>query len=190
MIVAIVGAGGTGKDTIVDWMVDELGFQKIVNYTTRPMRNGEIAGKNYHFLSEENFKQLVTQGLFEEVAGYYAENQENPWFYGSIKFDTLNNNQNWVVILTEEGVKKHIKDIDGILYLFADKYTRKKRMINRGDNAKEVHRRTKIDTIEFYGCAYRIKGILRDEGAIKTICTEGPLNEVKEKVKECLSSME
>lgn len=148
--IAIVGAGGTGKDTICDYLTSQLGFEKVVNYTTRPMRDGEKEGKSYHFISEQSFKDIVEMGLFATVASYWATGQDKPWFYGSpVLTDDENHNQ--VIILNPEGVSKHEKELSGVIYLYAMKEVRHRRMINRGDSSPEAWRRACIDEEVFAG---------------------------------------
>ena len=47
----IMGKSSSGKDTIYSRLLQdsELGLSRIVLYTTRPMREGETEGKEYHF---------------------------------------------------------------------------------------------------------------------------------------------
>ena len=63
-MVIILGKTCSGKDTIVNKLIDSHGFKKIVTSTTRPMRKGEKQDITYHFLSEEDFKQKINEGYF------------------------------------------------------------------------------------------------------------------------------
>lgn len=49
-IVAIIGPSGAGKDTVADIIADMMGFEKLISYTTRPMREGEKQGREHHFV--------------------------------------------------------------------------------------------------------------------------------------------
>jgi len=71
---------GAGKTTIVHWLmkqIPELAFS--VSATSRKIRQGEMDGKDYHFLSVEDFKQRIRQNAFVEWEEVY-ENQ----FYGTL----------------------------------------------------------------------------------------------------------
>lgn len=52
-IIAIVGNSGTGKTHLSRYMGMRLGIPVIVSHTTRPRREGEIHGKDYFFISEQ-----------------------------------------------------------------------------------------------------------------------------------------
>ena len=53
-IFCIMGKSSSGKDTIYNLIKGEFRFENllpVVTYTTRPMRDGEISDKTYHFIS-------------------------------------------------------------------------------------------------------------------------------------------
>ncbi len=72
---------GAGKTTIVKEVLKTgIPFAFSVSATSRPPRQGEIDGRDYHFLSVEEFKDAIAKGLFLEWEEVY-ENQ----FYGTLK---------------------------------------------------------------------------------------------------------
>ena len=50
MLLVIIGKSGSGKDSVVKEF-EKNGWKKIIKYTNRPKRNGEIDGIDYHFVS-------------------------------------------------------------------------------------------------------------------------------------------
>ena len=52
MIYIITGPSGVGKNTIIEAMSTDLDFYFSVSHTTRPQREGEEDGKDYHFVTE------------------------------------------------------------------------------------------------------------------------------------------
>lgn len=63
----VVGPSGTGKTTLVN-LLRANGMPVVVSSTTRPMRQGEIAGYDYHFVTKENFNTyLKNNALVEHV---------------------------------------------------------------------------------------------------------------------------
>ena len=48
-IFCVMGKSATGKDTIFQKLLDKLDLKRIIPYTTRPIRDGEVSGREYHF---------------------------------------------------------------------------------------------------------------------------------------------
>jgi len=73
MIVIISGPSCVGKTTIVDLLSKRNPeWCKVINYTTRPKRDGEISGQHYHFISQEQFLDGVRQSKFAEYDTIYG----------------------------------------------------------------------------------------------------------------------
>lgn len=62
----ISGPSGAGEDSVVKGIKEKLDVAKPVSTTTRSMRPGEIEGKNYYFVSEEEFKRKIASDEFFE----------------------------------------------------------------------------------------------------------------------------
>ena len=80
LIFVISGPAGSGKGTVVKLlreMIPTLGFS--VSATTRAPRPGEVDGVNYHFISREDFKNLIENGMVLEYTEYCGN------FYGTLK---------------------------------------------------------------------------------------------------------
>ena len=66
MLVVFSGGSGVGKNTIIERLLAEGGFELLPTYTTRAQRPNESFGKPYHFITEEQFKEKIDSGeLFE-----------------------------------------------------------------------------------------------------------------------------
>ena len=87
-IVCLMGKSSTGKDTIYKRILEkaELCLSTIVPYTTRPMREGETEGVEYHFTDEEGFRAL--QG-----AGKVIEDRAYQTFHGLWRYFTVDDGQ-------------------------------------------------------------------------------------------------
>lgn len=83
-MIEIIGKNGSGK-TFVANELGRRGYEKIVGYTTRPMRSKEINGFDYNFVSEEKFKNMIENGEFLE---YKIRNGN---YYGISKNGITNN---------------------------------------------------------------------------------------------------
>ena len=75
-MIVLVGESASGKSSIERNLVDNYGYKKIVSYTTRQPRQGEVDGIDYHYISESQFIKLQKEGYFAEVGEY------NGWHYG------------------------------------------------------------------------------------------------------------
>lgn len=77
----LMGKSASGKDAVYrNLLADEsLGLRKIVIYTTRPMRQGEEDGKQYRFVSEEEYLGLKNAGKIIEERSY--DTQLGIWRY-------------------------------------------------------------------------------------------------------------
>lgn len=53
-IIALIGESGSGKDHLLKALTNSHPeYNKIINYTSRPQRDKEINGVNYHFVTED-----------------------------------------------------------------------------------------------------------------------------------------
>ena len=72
-MIVICAPSGTGKSTLLNRLKQEHPeLEWSVSCTTRPMRPGEVEGKDYHFLKVEDFKQQIYKGLFIEWAQVHS----------------------------------------------------------------------------------------------------------------------
>lgn len=70
---------GAGKTTISRMLLQrDLEIKLSVSATTRPMREGEVDGKDYHFVSQEQFDQMVENGEFLEWATVFGNSYGTP----------------------------------------------------------------------------------------------------------------
>jgi guanylate kinase len=83
-IYVVSGPSGSGKDSVIAPLKNNPDFSILVTCTTRPIRKGEINGRDYHFLSEKEFDYDIENGNFLEWETVF-ENK-----YGSRKRDLDN----------------------------------------------------------------------------------------------------
>ena len=69
-VFVISGPSGCGKTTVSDLVVGELGTKRSISATTRSQRPDEIDGKDYRFVSREEFVEGVARGDYLEHAEY------------------------------------------------------------------------------------------------------------------------
>jgi guanylate kinase len=82
----IIGKSASGKDTAQKKLVDKYGFTPLVLYTTRPKRDNEKRGVDYHFVTDEEFNQLIEDDQFIYHATFHAYEKDGgelqSWQYG------------------------------------------------------------------------------------------------------------
>ncbi len=86
-LIIISAPSGCGKSTIIGDIMDrgELDLQFSVSATNRKPRPGEVDGVNYHFLSDQQFNDLIAEGAFVEYEQVYPGR-----YYGTLKSELQN----------------------------------------------------------------------------------------------------
>lgn len=82
-LIVISGPSGAGKSTVVARLIDEcpLPLRLSISATTRPVRGDDQPGKNYIFLSDEEFQEKVKQGEFLEYVEVFGRGH----WYGTLR---------------------------------------------------------------------------------------------------------
>lgn len=76
VLIVLAGPAGSGKTTLCERLVhSEGGFERVVTATTRPPREGERDGVDYHFLSPAEFDRRIAAGEFLEWAWVHQKNR-------------------------------------------------------------------------------------------------------------------
>lgn len=83
IILLVSGPSGSGKTTLCRRLADEGQAVYSTSCTTRPAREGEKNGHDYHFLSREEFEQRINDGKFIEHAEVHGN------LYGTLKSEVM-----------------------------------------------------------------------------------------------------
>lgn len=80
----ITGKSASGKDSIYRALLDdrELSLSPVILCTTRPLREGEIEGREYHFVDEAQYERYVADQEVIECRTY--DTVHGPWRYFTI----------------------------------------------------------------------------------------------------------
>ncbi|KAK4795481.1 hypothetical protein SAY86_013475 [Trapa natans] len=74
LIIVISGPSGVGKDAVIKRLREvRAGLHFVVTATSRAMRPGEVHGKDYYFISKEQFLSMVQQDELLEYALVYGD---------------------------------------------------------------------------------------------------------------------
>ncbi len=95
-LIVVSGPSGAGKSTVIHKMMagrDDIRFS--VSATTRAPREGEADGKDYYFLTKEQFEKMIGEGAFLEHAQYVGN------YYGTPAAPVLENLRNGVNVILD-----------------------------------------------------------------------------------------
>ena len=173
-MIVLVGESASGKSSIEKYLSNNYGYSRIISYTTRQPREGEVNGIDYHFITKSEFRRLKEQGFFAETAVY------NDWYYGTAKKDYTDNK---IAVLTPHGLRQ-VKKFDDIniisFYINVPRRDRLIKILERGDNIEEAYRRNLSDVGQFDGIADEVDYIITNFGYRKSIKAMG--EEIKIKI--------
>lgn len=142
-MIVLAGASASGKTEVAKLLAKCYGITKVITTTTRKKRVGEENGRDYFFISVEDFIKMIEDGKFVEYTIY------NGHYYGSTK-DQIASNR--CVVIDPAGLKSYIALNDpNIITFFLDskEETRFERMMLRGDRVEDARNRILHDRIAF-----------------------------------------
>ena len=145
ILVVISGPSGAGKGTIVGRILTELdniGFS--TSMTTRSPREGEVDGRDYFFVTEEEFKKAIEEDAFVEYANVHGN------YYGTPKSEVasrLEQGMNVLLDIDVQGAMNVKKQMPGGVFIFISPPSMEElraRLEGRGkDSAEDIERRLK-----------------------------------------------
>jgi len=142
--IILVGPGASGKD-FMRKRLEERGMTYAVSYTTRPPRPGEVDGKDYFFLSQEQCQSMKDEDEFYEVIDF------NGWTYGTTLKQFYRDD---VFIMTPSGLS-HLSEEDRsksfVIFFDIDEEVRRQRLSERVMPGHTVDARLEADRELFAG---------------------------------------
>lgn len=155
----LMGKSSSGKDTLYKMLMQQSDFDllPIIQYTTRPIRVGEIEGSEYYFVSKEQLDALSKAGKVIESRCY--DTCHGAWIYATVYDDSIDlKHHNYVMIGTIESfvkVKEYFGgDIVIPIMLYCDDGVRLQRALDRersedAPKYREICRRFLSDDEDF-----------------------------------------
>jgi len=135
----IVAPSGAGKSTLVNALLErEPDIGLSISYTTRSPRPGEISGREYFFVSREEFQAMIERGEFLEHAEVYGN-----WYGTSRRWIEKTRAIGSDVLLEIDwqgarAVRSMFPDMTYIYILPPSIEVLRQRLVKRGKDAKEV----------------------------------------------------
>ncbi|MDU1442280.1 guanylate kinase [Clostridium cochlearium] len=137
LLIVISGPSGTGKGTVCKELLKNNNFWFSVSATTRAPREGEVHGKNYYFMTKEEFQDKIEENDFLEYAEVYGN------YYGTPKskvVEMLDKGKDVILEIDIQGalkVKENYKEGIFIFILPPSMEELKNRIIKRGTETEE-----------------------------------------------------
>lgn len=141
-IIVIAASSGAGKTTIVhvlcDYFKNKHPLFRVVTYTTRVARAGEVDGIDYHFVSLKEFEQKIKEGFFVEWSSAYGA------YYGTPRsiIDATNAGMSFLLVLDRSGVRQLLslyKDKIVPIWISTSKDNLASRLQSRGTETKKEY---------------------------------------------------
>jgi len=145
MLVVISGLSGSGKDTVIKYLLEDYGWKRHLSYTTRPERKGEVNGIDYRFVSNKEFFKLRKRGELLDcvcISGYYYGFPLNELI------QKIKDDKNYVMSLVPESglaLKKIIEETKLIYLTLPSVRFQIERLRGRGMTNSEISIRLKND---------------------------------------------
>jgi guanylate kinase len=139
-VFVITGPSGVGKGTLIEQLLDRVPELELsISATTREPRPGEVDGRDYHFLTPEEFRRRLETGDFLEHASYSGN------YYGTLRSEVerrLGEGRSVVLEIEVQGARQ-VRDAlgdDAVLIFIAppDEAVLRERLEGRGTDSREA----------------------------------------------------
>lgn len=133
----ITGLSGAGKTTLANHLINDINkfglsqMSLIVSYTTRTIRDGELEGVDYFFVSREVFLKMLADDQFLETVEYAGN------FYGTPKDYDSSGYDNYLLVADIAGavmIKNFLGSKAKLIFIFASEEELSKRLLFRGQD--------------------------------------------------------
>lgn len=174
-MICIIGDSCAGK-TSLERELCKHGYNRIISYTTRPIRACETKDIDYHFITEDQFNEMLTGGCLAEFSNY------NSWNYSIAKKDCIDDAIAVVETTGFRQLKKNKNLNITSFYIKVPERIRVIRMMQRGDNVMESFRRIISDQGSFNGIEREVDYVINNDRPLEETIQE-ILSILKEKEK-------
>ena len=163
-VVVVTGPSGAGKGTLIKGLLERVpGLEVAVSATTRPQRPGEVDGRDYWFLSDDEFTRRVEAGDFLEFVPYVSGRR-----YGTLNSEIeriRGKGRVCVLELELEGALRVQEDVSGSVTIFiaADVMELERRLRARAtESTGEIGERIALARVQLEQ-AHRFRYMVRND---------------------------
>jgi guanylate kinase len=163
-VFVITGPSGAGKGTLIKGLLERVpGLEVAVSATTRPRRQGEFDGREYWFLTDEEFTRKVDEGAFLEWVPYVSGRR-----YGTLRSEIeriADDDKTCVLELELDGALKVQDEVPGSVTIFiaADVAELERRLRERAtESTGEIGHRIELARTQLEQ-AHRFRYVVRND---------------------------
>ncbi|MGA6981922.1 MAG: guanylate kinase [Candidatus Sulfotelmatobacter sp.] len=142
LVYIISAPSGSGKSTLVNELLKKVSdLEFSISYTTRAPRGSEINGRQYYFVSREEFEKMIRQNAFLEYAEVFGN------YYGTARRflqEAERNGRDLLLDIDVQGAAQIQQKLPGATSIFIlppDRKTLEERLRKRSEDAEEVIQR-------------------------------------------------
>ena len=181
----VIGKSSTGKDSIAKMLLEDkdLGLSEIIQYTTRPKRDGEEEGREYHFISNETAERFDAEGRIIELRAYHTVH--GLWQYMMVDDGSIDlTKRSYLAVGTVEAYGKLCRHFpeEAVVPIYIDVETGERlyRAVLRERKSEhpkyaELCRRFLADEADFSDEHLRAAGLMDENGVIRNRIENGDL---------------
>ena len=156
LLIVISGPSGVGKGTVRKALFQKKGHDLVysVSMTTRQPREGEVEGKDYYFVSKEEFEERIKRGKFLEYTKFVGNYYGTP--LDKVE-EQLDEGKEVVLEIEVEGAKQVRKKMRDAIFIFIAPPTMadlKARLKSRGTESDEIIKERYEKACREIGLAY------------------------------------
>ncbi|MFP4057223.1 MAG: guanylate kinase [Candidatus Brocadiia bacterium] len=179
-LVVLSGPAGAGKTTVAKRLCEQTDLRRSVSATTRSPRRGEVHGRDYYFVTEEEFRQMVARGEFLEHARVHGH------LYGTPRRpieNALRAGESCLLVIDVQGAMQVREQLPHALLIFLDapdEATRARRLGERHtEDPRDRQRRRAAAAVERHFKEHYDHYVVNDDlgrtvAELRSIIVRGP----------------
>lgn len=141
----VTAPSGAGKTSLVNALLERVKqnhmISRVITYTTKLPREGDVNGKDYHFLAVDEFEQKIKEGFFLEWSLDYGN------YYGSPKYivSLLEQGNSFIMILDSQGVQVITNLLSEAIAIWISvpniEILKKRLLLRKSENLEQINKR-------------------------------------------------